>query len=166
MPKILLAEDNEIMRISIYDKLKKHGWHVDEAEDGLKAMALFERHQYHLIISDIRMPGLDGLTLLQNVHRQSPDTDVIIMTAYGSVDDAIDCLRKGAAEYILKPLISTISSSGSPVFLQPKRSRQNAKPSKPPANMSTVADCCLANLRRCTRSNHASNRRLRPTRLF
>ncbi|GAB6192830.1 sigma-54-dependent transcriptional regulator [Desulfocastanea catecholica] len=103
MPKILLAEDDEIMRISIYDKLKKHGWHVDEAEDGLKAMALFERHQYHLIISDIRMPGLDGLTLLQNVHRQSPDTDVIIMTAYGSVDDAIDCLRKGAADYILKP---------------------------------------------------------------
>jgi two-component system response regulator AtoC len=103
MPKILLAEDDEIMRISIYDKLKKHGWQVDEAQDGLKAMALFEKHQYHLIISDIRMPGLDGLTLLQNVHRQSPDTDVIIMTAYGSVDDAIDCLRKGAADYILKP---------------------------------------------------------------
>jgi two-component system response regulator AtoC len=103
MPKILLAEDDEIMRISVYDKLKKHGWHVDEAEDGLKAMALFEKHQYHLIISDIRMPGLDGLTLLRNVHRQSPDTDVIIMTAYGSVDDAIDCLRKGAADYILKP---------------------------------------------------------------
>ncbi len=103
MPKILLAEDDEIMRISIYDKLKKHGWDVDEAQDGLKAMALFEKHQYHLIISDIRMPGLDGLTLLRNIRRQSPDTDVIIMTAYGSVDDAIDCLRKGAADYILKP---------------------------------------------------------------
>ena len=103
MPKILLAEDDEIMRISIYDKLKKHGWQVDEATDGLKAMALFENHQYHLIISDIRMPGLDGLTLLKNVRKQSPDTDVIIMTAYGSVDDAIDCLRKGATDYILKP---------------------------------------------------------------
>lgn len=103
MPKILLAEDDEIMRISIYDSLKKHGWDVDEAKDGLKAMALFEKHQYHLIISDIRMPGLDGLTLLQNVLKQSPDTDVIIMTAYGSVDDAIDCLHKGAKDYILKP---------------------------------------------------------------
>jgi two-component system response regulator AtoC len=66
-------------------------------------MALFEKQQYHLIISDIRMPGLDGLTLLQNVHRQSPDTDVIIMTAYGSVDDAIGCLRQGATDYMLKP---------------------------------------------------------------
>jgi two-component system response regulator AtoC len=103
MPKILLAEDDEIMRISIYDSLRKHGWQVDEASDGLKAMALFEKQQYHLIISDIRMPGLDGLTLLQNVHRQSPDTDVIIMTAYGSVDDAIGCLRQGATDYILKP---------------------------------------------------------------
>lgn len=103
MPRILLAEDDEIMRISIYDTLKKQGWQVDEAEDGLKAMELFEKHQYHLIVSDIRMPGLDGLTLLQNVHKQSPDTDVIIMTAYGSVDNAIDCLRKGAADYILKP---------------------------------------------------------------
>lgn len=103
MPKILLAEDDEIMRVSIYDCLKKHGWQVDEAKDGLEAMALFEKNQYHLIISDIRMPGLDGLTLLQNVRRQSPDTDVIIMTAYGSVNDAIDCLRRGANDYILKP---------------------------------------------------------------
>lgn len=103
MPKILLAEDDEIMRISIYDSLKKHGWQVDEAMDGLEAMALFEKHQYHLIISDIRMPGLDGLTLLRKVIKQSPDTDVIIMTAFGSVDNAIDCLRQGAADYILKP---------------------------------------------------------------
>jgi two-component system response regulator AtoC len=103
MPKILLAEDDEIMRVSIYDSLKKHGWQVDEAKDGLEAMALFEKEQYHLIISDIRMPGLDGLTLLKNVRKQSPDTDVIIMTAYGSVNDAIDCLRRGAKDYILKP---------------------------------------------------------------
>jgi len=103
MPKILLAEDDEIMRVSIYDSLKKHGWQIDEAQDGLEAMALFEKHQYHLVISDIRMPGLDGLTLLHNVRRQNPETDVIIMTAYGSVDDAIDCLREGANDYILKP---------------------------------------------------------------
>jgi len=103
MPKILLAEDDEIMRISIYDRLIKHVWDVDAAKDVLEAMMLFAKHQYHLIISDIRMPGLDGLTLFQNVLKQSPDTDVIIMTAYGSVDDAIDCLRRGAKDYILKP---------------------------------------------------------------
>ncbi|MCP3890994.1 MAG: sigma-54-dependent Fis family transcriptional regulator [Desulfobulbaceae bacterium] len=103
MAKILLAEDDEIMRISVYDRLQKHGWQVDEAENGLKALALTEKNQYHLIISDIRMPGLDGLSLLRNVQKQSPETDVIIMTAYGSVDDAIECLRMGASDYILKP---------------------------------------------------------------
>ncbi len=103
MPRILLAEDDEIMRISVYDRLNRNEWQVDEAEDGLMAMNFCEKHQYNLIISDIRMPGLDGLSLLQHVHTQSPETDVIIMTAYGSVDNAIDCLRKGAADYILKP---------------------------------------------------------------
>lgn len=103
MPRILLAEDDEIMRVSVYDRLKKQGWQIDDAEDGQKAIALVETHQYHLIISDKRMPGLDGLTLLQNVRSQCPETEVIIMTAYGSVDDAIDCLKKGAADYILKP---------------------------------------------------------------
>jgi two-component system response regulator AtoC len=103
MPRILLAEDDEIMRISIYDRLRKYGWQVDEAEDGLKAMALYAKNQYHLIISDIRMPGLDGLALLDNVRKQNQDTDIIIMTAYGSVDDALNCLRQGATDYILKP---------------------------------------------------------------
>jgi two-component system response regulator AtoC len=103
MPRILLAEDDEIMRISIYDRLRKYGWQVDEAEDGLKALALYEKNQYHLIISDIRMPGMDGLTLLGNIRKQNQETDVIIMTAYGSIDDALSCLRAGAADYILKP---------------------------------------------------------------
>ncbi len=103
MPTILLAEDDEIMRISVYDRLKHSGWHVDEAEDGLKAAALVEKNHYNLIVSDIRMPGLDGVSLLVKIREHSPDTDVIIMTAYGSVDDAINCMRKGAADYILKP---------------------------------------------------------------
>jgi len=103
MARILLAEDDEIMRISVSDSLKKQGWMVEEAEDGLKAMELFERHQYNLIISDIRMPGMDGLTLLKRVRQQSPETAIVIMTAYGSVDAAIDCLRQGATDYVLKP---------------------------------------------------------------
>lgn len=103
MPRILLAEDDEIMRISICDRLRKYGWLVDEAEDGRKALFLYENNHYNLIISDIRMPGLDGLTLLDAIRRKSAETDVIIMTAFGSIDDAINCLRRGATEYILKP---------------------------------------------------------------
>jgi len=103
VPRILLVEDDEIMRISIYDRLLKFGWQVDEAADGLAAREMFDKNEYNLVISDIRMPKLDGLTLLHHIIRHSPENDVIIMTAHGSVSDAIDCLRKGATDYILKP---------------------------------------------------------------
>lgn len=103
MPSILLAEDDEIMRISVSDKLKQFGWKVDEAKDGHSALQLFYSKQYNLVVSDIRMPGLDGRNLLKKITEQGQDTDIIIMTAYGSVDDAIECLRLGAADYILKP---------------------------------------------------------------
>ena len=103
MPKILLAEDDEIMRISVYDRLIQSGWQVDEAENGLEASRLLDKNNYQLVVSDIRMPGMDGISLLKRIKKQSPLTDVVIMTAYGSVNDAIDCLRKGASDYILKP---------------------------------------------------------------
>ena len=103
MVRILLAEDDEIMRISVYDRLKQSDWQVDEVENGLDGVKMLEKYDYHLVISDIRMPGMDGMKLLEKVKELSPETDTIIMTAYGSVKDALDCLRKGASDYILKP---------------------------------------------------------------
>jgi len=103
MSRILLAEDDEIMRETLFDRLTKNGWQVDSAKDGKEALSLVEQNFYNLVLSDIRMPGLDGILLLDKIHRISPDTDVIMMTAYGSVDNAVDCLKKGAADYILKP---------------------------------------------------------------
>ncbi|MFC1843771.1 sigma-54-dependent transcriptional regulator [Thermodesulfobacteriota bacterium] len=103
MSRILLAEDDEIMRETLFDRLTKNGWHVDSAKDGKEALSLVEQNFYNLVLSDIRMPGLDGTLLLNKILRISPDTDVIMMTAYGSVENAVDCLKKGAADYILKP---------------------------------------------------------------
>ncbi|OQX14849.1 MAG: sigma-54-dependent Fis family transcriptional regulator [Desulfobulbaceae bacterium A2] len=103
MTRILLAEDDEIMRITVQDRLEKHGWSVDAVANGREALELLGRKNYHLIVSDIRMPGLDGRKLLEEVKQSFPRTDVIMMTAYGSVDDAISCLKQGAADYILKP---------------------------------------------------------------
>ena len=103
MPRILLAEDDEIMRETLFDRLSRNDWQVDGAKDGKEALNLVEQNYYHLVLSDIRMPGLDGTLLLDRILRISPDTDVILMTAYGSVESAVDCLKKGAADYILKP---------------------------------------------------------------
>ncbi len=103
MPRILLAEDDEIMRITIQDRLEKHKWVVDSVGNGRAAAEKIKNHNYHLVLSDIRMPGMDGLELLDLVRQTSPYTDIIMMTAFGSVDDAIESLKKGAADYILKP---------------------------------------------------------------
>ena len=101
--RILLAEDDEIMRITLTDWLHKKGWQVTEAVDGKEALASIKKTNYQLVLSDIRMPGLDGQQLLEKIKEISPDTDVILMTAYGGTDDAVDCLKKGAVDYILKP---------------------------------------------------------------
>jgi DNA-binding NtrC family response regulator len=103
MARILLVEDDEIIRITLYDRLRKQGFEVDQEENGKSALARLETTPYHLVISDIRMPGLDGLSLLEKTRKISPETEIILMTAYGSVEHAVDCLRLGAADYILKP---------------------------------------------------------------
>ena len=103
MARILLAEDDEIMRITVQDRLEKNKWHVDAAANGKEAADRLKKENYHLVISDIRMPGIDGWELLKTIRQSSPYTDIIMMTAFGSVDDAIESLKKGAADYILKP---------------------------------------------------------------
>jgi two-component system response regulator AtoC len=101
--RILLAEDDEIMRITIQDRLRKNKWHVDAVPNGKKASERLKKGNYHLVISDIRMPGFDGWQLLDFVRKSVPNTDIIMMTAFCSVDDAIESLKKGATDYILKP---------------------------------------------------------------
>lgn len=103
MARILLVEDDEIMRITLYDRLCGLGFTVDQEDNGKDALRRIKDSVYHLIISDIKMPGLDGIKLLEETRQISPETDTILMTAYGSVDDAAQCLKKGATDYILKP---------------------------------------------------------------
>ena len=103
MIRILLAEDDEIIHITIRDRLEKYRWHVDVATDGAKAISLLDQHSYRIVISDVRMPRLDGMALLKHVRETAPYTDIIMMTGYGSVESAIGCLQQGAADYLLKP---------------------------------------------------------------
>ncbi|HKJ04495.1 MAG TPA: sigma-54 dependent transcriptional regulator [Geopsychrobacteraceae bacterium] len=102
-PKILVAEDEEIMRITVVDHLRSHGWQIDAADSGTRALELIKQNDYQLLLSDIRMPGLDGEVLLAEVKKVSPHTEVVMMTAHGNTDTAINCLKNGAADYIQKP---------------------------------------------------------------
>jgi len=100
---ILIVEDDEIMRITIVDRLRSHDWCVDTATNGIEALARVKKNSYDLIISDIRMPGMDGEKLLVEVKRLTPRTEMMLMTAHGNTSDAVNCLKQGAADYILKP---------------------------------------------------------------
>lgn len=101
--KILVAEDEEIMRVTVVDHLRSQGWQVDEADNGNQALELAKKNRYELLLSDIRMPGLNGEALLEEVKSSAPYTEVIMMTAHSSTDTAVSCLKKGAADYIQKP---------------------------------------------------------------
>ncbi|SEA70185.1 two-component system, NtrC family, response regulator AtoC [Desulfuromusa kysingii] len=101
--RILVAEDEEIMRITVVDHLRHQGWHVDAATNGTDALECIQKGSYDLVLSDIRMPGLDGEKLLLEVKQCAPRTEVVLMTAYGNTESAVNCLKQGAADYILKP---------------------------------------------------------------
>ena len=101
--RILIAEDEEIMRITMLDHLRLQGWQVEAATNGAEALELVKKSSYDLILSDIRMPGLDGEKLLLEVKQIAPRTEVILMTAHGNTEGAVNCLKQGAADYILKP---------------------------------------------------------------
>lgn len=101
--KILVAEDEDIMRITVLDHLRDQGWQVDEAINGKAALDLVKANSYDLVVSDIRMPGLDGEQLLLKIKQLTPHTEVILMTAHGNTEGAVSCLKQGASDYILKP---------------------------------------------------------------
>jgi two-component system response regulator PilR (NtrC family) len=101
---ILIVEDEKVLRESMADLLSEEGYETLQAPDGKAAHALLLQRPVDLILSDIRMPEMDGLTLLGHVKQIAPQTPVIMVTAYGTVDSAVAAMRAGAHEYLLKPV--------------------------------------------------------------
>jgi two-component system response regulator PilR (NtrC family) len=103
MDRILIVDDEKGMRDFLSIMLKKEGYAVSVAESGEKAAALLGRGDFDLVISDISMPGASGLEVLKQSKTASPDTPVIMVTAYASTESAIEALKLGAYDYIVKP---------------------------------------------------------------
>lgn len=102
--KILVVDDEDIIRESLAFILKKEGFEVSEAANGKDAYEKVMEDSFDLLITDIEMPEMKGIELLEKVKKININTDVIIITAYGSMDTAINALRAGASDYILKPI--------------------------------------------------------------
>ena len=101
---ILVVDDDASQRRLLEFWLKEEGYEVATAADGKAGLEIFETSSPALVISDIRMPGLSGLDLLGRIKASSPDTPVILITAFGTVADAVDAMKFGAADYVLKPV--------------------------------------------------------------
>jgi DNA-binding NtrC family response regulator len=102
---ILLVDDEALPRKNIARALESEEYHVYEAEDGDQAVAAISERDFDLVLSDLKIPGMDGLGVLRHVRSVSPQTIFILMTGYASVDSAIEAFRGGAHDYILKPVV-------------------------------------------------------------
>lgn len=101
--RVLLADDDAALRKVVEFKLKQRGYQVTATADGFDALAALREGRYDLLLSDMRMPGLSGLELLQQAKKIQPDIEVILMTAYAAVSQAVEAVKLGAFDYLTKP---------------------------------------------------------------
>jgi two-component system response regulator AtoC len=101
--RILIVDDEELMRQFLAETLKRKSFQVDGAANGKEAFSFLRKNTYELLLTDMKMPDLSGIELLRRVKELSPQTAVIIMTAYGTIENAVEAMRLGAFNYLLKP---------------------------------------------------------------
>jgi two-component system NtrC family response regulator len=101
---ILVVEDEDIQRTLLKDLLEKEGFEVSGAGNGNDAIRLFKEKTIDIVLLDFKLPDTDGLTLLKQFKGINPETEIIMITAYGSIENAVDALKSGASEYLTKPV--------------------------------------------------------------
>lgn len=104
MPTILVIDDQQSIRKTLREILEYENFQVDEAEDGLKGLDLVKTHTYDVILCDIKMPKMDGIEFLEHVSEVNADVPVIMISGHGNIETAVEALKKGAYDYIAKPI--------------------------------------------------------------
>ena len=107
-PEILIIEDEEEMRIALTEVLIRNGYSVHTAPNGIEGLELLNKSPFNMVITDVKMPKISGLEVLKEIKKQSPQIPVIMITAYGTIDNAVEAMKEGAFDYILKPFSAEI----------------------------------------------------------
>ncbi len=102
--KLLIIDDERSIRNSLKEILSDEGYDVDVAEDGVQGCAMVDKEKYSVIFCDIKMPGMDGLEVLDKLVNMGVDSAVVMISGHGDIDTAVECIKKGAFDYIQKPL--------------------------------------------------------------
>src|SRR3989339_1681661 len=103
MAHILIVDDEPKMRILLSMMLERKGYQIDQATDGKDALKKLSLLGYDLVISDIKMPEMDGRELITRMRQQDIVTPVVFITAFATIDSAVEMMRQGAADYVTKP---------------------------------------------------------------
>ncbi|RKH70065.1 sigma-54-dependent Fis family transcriptional regulator [Corallococcus interemptor] len=101
-PSVLVVDDKENM-LKLFARILGDAYAVTTAPDGLQALALLSARAFDVVVTDIQMPGADGFTVLREVKRRAPDTEVVLVTAYASIPKAVEAIKEGAYDYLSKP---------------------------------------------------------------
>ena len=104
---ILVADDEPLTRKSLYEILKREDYKVSTAVDGEDAYSIVEKELPDIVIADLKMPKVDGINLLRKIKFTYPDIAVVLITAYGSIENAVEAMKEGAFDYITKPIIDS-----------------------------------------------------------
>ena len=104
--RILLVEDEQTIAVTLKDDLEGAGYDVVHVADGKEAVDLLGRESFDVVVTDVRLPGADGMQVLEATKRARPDTEVLVMTAYATVQHAVDAMQRGADDYIQKPFLN------------------------------------------------------------
>ena len=103
MPEILIIDDERAIRSTLKEILAYEKFDVDEAVDGAEGVKKAETGDYDLILCDIKMPKMDGMEVLNKLMQINPDIPVVMISGHGTIDNAVDAIRKGAYDFISKP---------------------------------------------------------------
>jgi sigma-B regulation protein RsbU (phosphoserine phosphatase) len=123
--KVLVIDDDALMRMTLRAYLEDSGYSVVEAEDGEQGMELFNRERPDIVLTDLRMPKMDGFEVIARLKRDSPGTPIIAITGTGDEDTAAEAVRRGACDALLKPIndLSILEAVIARALDRPKRER-------------------------------------------
>jgi DNA-binding NtrC family response regulator len=100
---VLVVDDDDMFRTVISKELRRMGFEVTPAADGEEALTKIDGGGFHVVLLDIKMPGMDGLSVLQTIREQAPMTEVVMLTGHGTIENAIAAMKRGAYDYLTKP---------------------------------------------------------------
>lgn len=143
LARILAVDDEAVVLDSFRKILVAAGYSIDTVESGLEALGLVQKHKYDFVFTDLKMPEMDGLDVVKGVKHYSPDTDVVMITGYATIESAVDAMKFGAMDYVQKPFTEDelVDFTKKCVFRRQDRQHKRLSPSmrvvttdRPPAH--------------------------------